>query len=123
MSGEDRKRPVSASSANPTRHLAVDDIFGGDELQHQAADQVLCQSYKGLCDYFAEISDAVTNLELENLIEIVVSKLPGIRLPDRGVIARELENAPDIRAFVKECVRNKDYKGIRNLGIWFSSRC
>ena len=123
MSGEDRKRPVSASSANPTRHLAVDDIFGGDELQHQAADQVLCQSYKGLCDYFAEISDAVTNLELENLIEIAVSKLPGIRLPDRGVIARELENTPDIRDFVKECVKNRDYKSIRNLGMSFSSQC
>ena len=104
-------------------HLAVDDIFGGDELQHQAADQVLLQSYKGLCDYFAEISDAATNLELETLIEIVVSKLPGIRLPDRGVIARELENTPDIRDFAKECVKNRDYKSIRNLGMSFSSQC
>ena len=104
-------------------HLAVEDIFGGDELQHQAADQVLYQTLGAVCDSFAEKSDALTNIGLESIIQIVVSEVPGIRLPDRGVIARELENAPDIRAFVKECARNKDYKGIRNLGIWFSSRC
>ena len=123
MSGEDRKRPVSASSANPTRHLAVDDIFGGDELQHQAADQVLYQTLGAVCDSFAEKSDALTNIGLESIIQIVVSEVPGIRLPDRGVIARELENAPDIRDFVKECVKNRDYKSIRNLGMSFSSQC
>lgn len=103
-------------------HLAVQDIFNGDELQHQAADQVLSERFMVLCDIFAKSCDALTNVALASFIEIVVSNFPsGIRLPDNDIIARELDNAPDIRDFVKECVKNQDYKSIRNLGMWFSS--
>jgi hypothetical protein len=105
------------------KHLA-EDIFGGDELQHKAADQELCQTHKRQFDLFAENSDVFTNFELESVIKIVVSVLGNrIRQPDNGVIARELEKAPDLWDFVKECIKNRDYKSIRNLGMCFSSQC
>ena len=79
MSDEDLKRPASTPNTNPrpTKRMHLEDIFGGDEHKHNAADAVLSQSYvdRVICDHFATNCRSLSNSELVDGVKSVISKV------------------------------------------------